>query len=700
MAPQQSSGTFADAARDGSTSTEVGPTTPSSLASFVDDACAASLDPSHASPQSCHPWSVEAVQAGARRVVAAVTDGSGPARRDGWLAVVGECQGLINVLTAVQDHAAAEVARREAVWLEDGTVGEVTHGLGRVTLDAADVVAPLLGASHAQAQRRVEQAVHVAAARLPVEADGEARPEPSGLGGLHVAMRAGRLDGYRAGVVAHELAECPAEVSVAVIAALDPHLDDDGPTLRRRARRMLARISPELLRQRALRARAETGLRRWVAEPGVDAWHGTFPSEDAAVAWAAIDRLAHDLVAAGTCSSVEQARGRALTDLVTGNATVDVQVVLTVPADTCVSAPTIVGTDPREPDGHDRTTRGAKGPTTSILEPILPSPFEAAQSGATTPDATALVINQPDPPQAELPSAATPTADRDRTLSRGADRAGTGTARTGLATEATSSAVAARDDDLVQVQGARPSEPLLVRRGWLRDHVTTGLAHDGRGRKRAQPRIAPCEANTGARVDPGDDLASSGYRPGTALVALVRSRDGRCRFPGCTVAARFCDLDHVRPWPTGSTRAANLLCLCRRHHRVKQSAGWAVSLARDGTATWSDPTDRIRTTWPLDALESLVLAIDTGPDGARGVDPPPQGRWSPSRTSGRPREGPAGTTRMAQLQAWSVVESHIELHLAHRPPHRRCTTAADLNAARTARSRRGLRAAALDPPPF
>ena len=27
------------------------------------------------------------------------------------------------------------------------------------------------------------------------------------------------------------------------------------------------------------------------------------------------------------------------------------------------------------------------------------------------------------------------------------------------------------DDDLVQVQGARPSEPLLVRRGWLRDHL-------------------------------------------------------------------------------------------------------------------------------------------------------------------------------------------------------------------------------------
>jgi len=173
----------------------------------------------------------------------------------------------------------------------------------------------------------------VAAGRVPEEVGREDLPEPSGLGGLHAVMRDGRLDAYRAGVVSHELEAAPADVAEAVVSALCDHLDDDPPTLRRRVRRLLARISPELLRQRAVRARAETGLRRWVAEPGVDTWHGTFPSEDAALAWAAIDRLAHELVADGICSSVEQARGRALTDLVTGNATIEVQVVLTVPAD-------------------------------------------------------------------------------------------------------------------------------------------------------------------------------------------------------------------------------------------------------------------------------------------------------------------------------------------------------------------------------
>ncbi len=267
----------------------------------------------------------DAVRASAHGVVASLTRDASGRPRDEWLAMAADCQSLLNTVTAVQDLALAEAARRESVWCEDGTLGETVHGPGRVTIDAADVAAPVLGASHAQAQLRIEQAVRLAAGRVPVEADGGAPPEASGLQALHVAMGAGRLDGYRAGVVAHELEGVPAAVADAVVTALDPHLDDDAPTLRRRTRRLVARISPDLLRQRAERARSSTGLRRWVSEPGVDAWFGTFPSEEAAVAWAAIDRLAQELVTTGVCSSVEQARGRALTDLVTGSATVDVE---------------------------------------------------------------------------------------------------------------------------------------------------------------------------------------------------------------------------------------------------------------------------------------------------------------------------------------------------------------------------------------
>ncbi len=220
--------------------------------------------------------------------------------REEWVRAAGACQAVVNRVTAAQDVAVAQVARRESVWQEDGTLGELRHAPGHVGLEAADLVAPVLGCSHAQAQRRVEQAVRLAAGRVPVDTGSGCQPGSSGLHGLHRAMRDGFLDGYRAGVVAFELELAPPDVTDAVVAALMEHAGDDAPTLRRRSRRLLARISPDLLRQRAERARSRTGLRRWAAEPGIDEWHGTFPSEDAASAWAAIDQLAHDLVAAGT----------------------------------------------------------------------------------------------------------------------------------------------------------------------------------------------------------------------------------------------------------------------------------------------------------------------------------------------------------------------------------------------------------------
>ncbi len=84
-----------------------------------------------------------ALSLGAQRVVSALADAGHARNRDEWLAVVGDCQSLINTLTAVQDTAIAEAARRESVWCEDGTLGETVHVHGRVTLDAADVLAPL-----------------------------------------------------------------------------------------------------------------------------------------------------------------------------------------------------------------------------------------------------------------------------------------------------------------------------------------------------------------------------------------------------------------------------------------------------------------------------------------------------------------------------------------------------------------------------
>ena len=569
---------------------------------------------------------------GARQLAAALAEPRGTRTRDEWLGIAGGCQSLINTLTAVQDAAIAEAARRESVWCEDGTLGETVHAPGRVSLDAADVVAPLIGASHPQAQRRVEQAVRLATGRVPVPADDRDVPEASGLGRLHQAMAAGQLDGYRASVIAFELEVAPADVADTIVTALSGHLGDDATTLRRRTRVLLERISPDLVRERAKRARANTGLRRWVAEPGVDEWHGTFPSEDAATAWAAIDKLAHDLVAAGTCTTVEQARGKALTDLVTGNATIDVQVVLTVPAAT-----------------------GSPDPATSGTTTAAPQSQAAGSDDAPEPAASGVRPSHP--------------------VADGRHAGG-------------------HDDDLVEVHGARPSEPLLVRRGWLRDHLTKSPRQSRRREGPPESTFAPCDPLTGARLDPGDHLGTDCYRPGTQLAALVRARDGRCRFPGCSAAARFCDLDHVSPWPTGPTAAANLLTLCRRHHRIKQRPGWRVRLSLDGTTTWADPTGRERSTAPLDALKSLVLTADTVPDTAEA---------NPDRPATTP------TPEVTAATPWSALETHLELRLEHHPhphreqhlwlppTHRRCTGAADL---RAGLGRLKAKVAIPDAPPF
>ena len=69
------------------------------------------------------------------------------------------------------------------------------------------------------------------------------------------------------------------------------------------------------------------------------------------------------------------------------------------------------------------------------------------------------------------------------------------------------------------------------------------------------------------------------YRPTAALARLIRAREPQCRMPGCR--ATITDLDHVIPFPTGSTTARNLGPLCRRHHRLKTFTRWRQSIHPD-----------------------------------------------------------------------------------------------------------------------
>lgn len=174
-------------------------------------------------------------------------------------------------------------------------------------------------------------------------------------------------------------------------------------------------------------------------------------------------------------------------------------------------------------------------------------------------------------------------------------------------------------DDVVTVTGFGMSGATHVRRAWVESlNEVTGREVTGRevtrgeaSRPGARREVVACHADSGALVGVEDPVAtrrgratvSHAYRPPPALVELVKARDGRCRFPGCTVSSLFCDLDHVRPWPSGPTEASNLMCLCRRHHRIKQTVRWRVRIDPDAIVTWTDPTGRTRTTHPIDFLQ-------------------------------------------------------------------------------------------------
>jgi Domain of unknown function (DUF222) len=70
------------------------------------------------------------------------------------------------------------------------------------------------------------------------------------------------------------------------------------------------------------------------------------------------------------------------------------------------------------------------------------------------------------------------------------------------------------------------------------------------------------------------DYGRTRYRPPTALADHVRARDTTCRTPGCPHPATHCDLDHIVPYPAGTTSNDNLHPKCRHHHRLKHEGRW------------------------------------------------------------------------------------------------------------------------------
>jgi len=108
------------------------------------------------------------------------------------------------------------------------------------------------------------------------------------------------------------------------------------------------------------------------------------------------------------------------------------------------------------------------------------------------------------------------------------------------------------------------------------------------------------------------------YRPSDPQYRFVRTRDRRCRMPGCTTRAAWADVDHVvAHCEGGASDCANLCCLCRRHHRLKTfGRGWSFVMASDGTLVVTTP--------------SGITRIDR-PPGLRAAEPAPSRAGPPRR---------------------------------------------------------------------
>jgi hypothetical protein len=517
-------------------------------------------------------------------------------------------QRLTNTVAALQTRAIAHVAAHDEHLDQHGQWVLQHRGLGHKSLDAGAMIATRMGVSTAAAESRVDDAVH------------QVTVTPQ----LVKAMAGGELDGWRARVVTSELSACPDQAATKVMDLLLAHVADRGGwdetagPLRTRVRRLVARVAPQVPAEEAAVAVERRCVVRTPATQGTDHWEAELPVESSLPMWHAIETLAHQLRQTDLTLSVTQARADALAQLVLAQADVTVLLHATIP-----DTPTNPGDRPVP----------AIGPTPNS-GPVCDG--VADRTGGNRADSVADA-------EADEPADSTSPPPQDGPSSP-------------------DEPVPMRVATLTEI-GGLSSQPVLL--------DLTALGQNAR-LKNSTPLI--CDPDTGA-VTSGMIPAGLGppssrtknaaeavrsYAMPTRMKRLVRLRDGHCRFPGCTIAARFCDIDHVVPWPIGATDPANLICLCRRHHRIKQRHGWRALLLAAGIVEWTDPTGKRTTTNPVDHLDRTTLTTEVpahiGPDILMIAVPRPTNTDDTNPNDIDPdNEGPPGR----RLIEWSHVPRHF-----------------------------------------
>jgi hypothetical protein len=133
--------------------------------------------------------------------------------------------------------------------------------------------------------------------------------------------------------------------------------------------------------------------------------------------------------------------------------------------------------------------------------------------------------------------------------------------------------------DRPRVAGERPHVTVTVAADALSGDAVAAaeLDHTGPVGPETARRLA-CDASItrvvmSGRSEPLDVGRKTPVIP-PAMRRAVIVRDRHCRFPGCDRPQTWCDAHHVQHWADGgATALANLLLLCRRHHRMIHERG-------------------------------------------------------------------------------------------------------------------------------
>jgi len=432
------------------------------------------------------------------------------------------------------------------------------------------------------------------------------------------ALAAGRIDRYRAAVIADELSGLGDEHA----AAVEQQVLDDAPgqttgQLRAATRRAVLACDPAAAQERKERASREARVERWDEHAGTAALAGRdLPPADVLAADHNLSALAGSLRGAGASGTMDQLRAKVYLALLTG------QPISALTGPGTWTGGACAGAGPGEL-GPGELGPGGLGP--GGFGPVATGPSGSGSVGSSL-SGSGPVTTAPDGPG---PGPSTcghgPLGAVNLTMPLatwlGLSDAPGHAAGYGPLDAGDSRDLAAR---LASQRGSRWCITLTGEGG---RPVAHGCARTGPappGRSRPPPRRSPGSGESPRRAatslgwpaDVGEWLAgiticrletgdchhlreSPSYRPPAALRHLITIRQPTCSFPGCRRPAVRCDEDHTLPYDQGGrTCECNLAPLCRRHHRAKQARGWRLTQPEPGTMVWITPSGRSYATGP------------------------------------------------------------------------------------------------------